>query len=206
MADREGPVAPNQYPNQNQNQNPNQNPNQDTDHNSPPNQNPQNSPPPLNPFIPNAPPAPKVPHRPQLNWSHFKPKYADKPDEDAEAHLLGTNDWMDTQEFLDQVKVQKFCLTLVGEARLWYESLRLINVDWVDLQNIFGQQYSKIGSTREQLFHTWRLFHFDENTETIDTYVNCIRQVVTLLGYQEPEILEVFKNTLPQSYTGFSFP
>ena len=42
----------------------------------------------------------------------------------------------------------------------------------------------------------WRSFHFDENTETIDAYVNCIRQVATLLGYQEPQILEVFKNTL----------
>ena len=26
--------------------------------------------------------------------------------------------------------------------------------------------------------------------------VNCIRQVTTLLGYQEPQILEVFKNML----------
>ena len=64
-----------------------------------------------------------------------------------------TNEWMDTHEFLDQVKVQRFCLTLVGEARLWYESLRLINVNWDGLQNIFWQQYSKIGNTREQLFH-----------------------------------------------------
>ena len=31
----------------------------------------------------------------------------------------------------------------------------------------------------------------------IDTYVNRIRQVANLLGYQEPQILEVFKNTLP---------
>ena len=46
-----------------------------------------------------------VPQRPQLNWSHFKSKYADKPDEDVEAHLLRTNDWMDTNKFPDQVKV-----------------------------------------------------------------------------------------------------
>ena len=35
------------------------------------------------------------------------------------------------------------------------------------------------------------------NTEIIDAYVTCIRQVVILLGYGEPQILEVFKNTLP---------
>ena len=63
---------------------------------------------------------------PQLNWSHFKPEFAGKPDEDAEAHLLRTNDWMDTHVFPEGVKAQRFCLTLVGEARLWYESLRPI--------------------------------------------------------------------------------
>ena len=111
---------------------------------------------------------PEAPQRPQLNWSHFKPEYTGRPDEDAEAHLLKTNDWMDTHKFPEHVKVQTFYLTLVGEARLWYESLRPINVDWVGLHNIFRQQYSKIGNTREHLFHAWRSFHFDENVETID--------------------------------------
>ena len=75
--------------------------------------------------------------------------------------------------------MQRFCLTLVGEARLWYESLRPISVDWVGLQNFFRQQYSKIGNTREQLFHAQRSFHFDKNVEMINTYVNHIRQVAT---------------------------
>ena len=92
---------------------------------------------------------------------------------------------------------QKFCLTLVGEGRLWYESLRPITLDWNGFQNKFRQQYSKIDNTREQLFHAWRSFHFNENTETLDAYVTCIRQVATLLGYDKPQVLEVFKNTLP---------
>ena len=71
---------------------------------------------------------------------------------------------------------------------------------------MFRQQYSKIGNTREQLFQTWRSFHFDENTETVDAYVNHIRQVVTLLGYQEPQILEVFINTLPTKLYWVLFP
>ena len=41
------------------------------------------------------------------------------------------NDWMDTQQFQEGVKVQHFCLILVGEARLWYESLRPINIDLI---------------------------------------------------------------------------
>ena len=63
---------------------------------------------------------------------------------------------------------------------------------------MFRQQYSKIGNTREQLFHAWRSFHFNEkHTETIDAYVHHIRQVDNLLDYQDPQILEVFKNTNP---------
>ena len=72
-----------------------------------------------------------------------------------------------------------------------------IIVDWQGLQNLFRQQYSKIGNTREQLFHAWISFNFNENTETIDAYVTSIRKVAALLGYGEPQILEVFKNTLP---------
>ena len=93
---------------------------------------------------------------PPLNWFHFKPKFSGKPDEVAEAHLLRTNDWMDTHRFQENDTVQRFCLTLTGEARLWYESLGLINADWIELQNSFRQQYSKIGNTREKLFHAWR--------------------------------------------------
>ena len=149
---------------------------------------------------------PEAPQRPQLNWYHFKPEYAGRPHEDVEAHLLRTNDWMDTHEFPEHIKVQRFYLTLVGEASLWYESLIPISVDWVGLQTNFRQQYSKIGNTREQLFQAWRSFHFDENVEMIDTYVNCIRQVATLLGYQEPQILGAFKNTLPTKLYWVLFP
>ena len=79
---------------------------------------------------------------------------------------------MDTHAFPKGVKVQRFCLTLVREARLWYESLRPIALDWNGLQTQFGQQYSKIGNNREQLFHAWRSFHFEENSETLHSYVH----------------------------------
>ena len=50
------------------------------------------------------------------------------------------------------------------------------------------------------------VFNFDENTETIDAYVTRIRQVATLLGYGEPQILEVFKNTPPTKLYWILFP
>ena len=57
---------------------------------------------------------------------------------------------------------------------------------WPELQNQFRRQYSKLGNTREQLFHVWQIMlHYDENAEMPDAYVTRIRQVVRLLGYGE---------------------
>ena len=74
------------------------------------------------------------------------------------------------------------------------------------VKNLFRQQYSKIGNTRDQLFHAWRFFSFDENTETIDVYVTHIRQVAAILGYGEPQILELFNKTLPTKLYWILFP
>ena len=64
------------------------------------------------------------------------------------------------------------------------------------IQTQFRQQYSKIGNTREQLFHVWRSFYFDKNTEMLDAYVMHIRQVEALLGYPQ-DFKSFFKNTPP---------
>ena len=41
-----------------------------------------------------------------LNWSYFRREFSGKPEEDVEAHLLRTNDWMKTHNFAEEVKVQ----------------------------------------------------------------------------------------------------
>ena len=81
------------------------------------------------------------------NWSHFNPEFTGKPEEDVEVHLLCTKDWMQTHNFEENVMVQRFCFTLLGEARLWYKSFNLNVIDWPELQNAFRQQYSKLGNT-----------------------------------------------------------
>ena len=130
------------------------------------------------------------------NWIGKKPEFSGKPQEDAESHLLSTRDWMEAHNFPDRDKVRCFCLTLIGEARLWYESLALLDDDWPALQNKFRWQYSKIGNTPKQLFHAWRTFKFDENTDMIDSYILRMSQVAAMLNYGEMQILENFKNTL----------
>ena len=79
-------------------------------------------------------------------------------------------------------------------------------MDWEALQECFRQQYSKFGSSREQYFHMWKSFHYDGNTDTIDSYILKIKQVASLLNYGEPEILELFKNTLPSKLYWILFP
>ena len=59
---------------------------------------------------------------------------------------------------------------------------------------------------REQLFHAWRSFHYDENIETPDAYIIRIKQVARLLGYEEPQVLEVLENTVPNRLYWVLFP
>ena len=109
MPDGESPVLPpNQNPNQVPNQNPNQNPNQD------PNQVPDRNLPqiripcPLLILLYQMPFSARSTSKPQLNWSHFKPEYAGRPDEDVEAHLLRTNDRMYIYNFWSMLRYKDF--------------------------------------------------------------------------------------------------
>ena len=77
---------------------------------------------------------------------------------------------------------------------------------WQELQDQFRQQYSKLGNTREQLFHARRSFHYDENVEMPDMYVTRIRQVARLLVYEDLQVSEVFKNTVPNRLYWVLFP
>ena len=83
-------------------------------------------------------PAPQIIYQ---NWMGKKPEFSGKPEEDAESHLLSTRDWMEAHNFPEGDKVRCFCLTLIGEARLWYESLALLDDNWLALQNKFRWQY-----------------------------------------------------------------
>ena len=62
----------------------------------------------------------------QLNWSHCRPEFSGTPNEDAEAHLLRIEDWMTMHNFPEDQTVGRFCLTLTGEARLWYATLNIL--------------------------------------------------------------------------------
>ena len=75
----------------------------------PPNQ-PAPQPPPINPAGPPQPvpnwaqplpcqPSPQIIHQQMVNWNNFKPEFTGKSEEDTKAHLLCTNDWMQTHNF-----------------------------------------------------------------------------------------------------------
>ena len=106
---------------------------------------------------------------------------------------------MTTHDFPDDQKVRRFCFTLLSEARLWYETLGAQQLDRAGLQGHFQQQYSKFSNTREQYFHAWRSFHFDEAADILDGYIHKVKQVAALFNYGDPQILELFKNTLLSS-------
>ena len=95
---------------------------------------------------------------------------------------------------------------MVCEARNWYATLEQLVMTWSELQNMFRHQYSKIENTREQLFHAWRSFHYNENVENPDAYIIRIKQVARLLGYGDLQVLEVFKKTVPNRLYWVLFP
>ena len=90
---------------------------------------------------------PVEPDQPQLHWSYFKPEISGKKKKMQKPifseQMTG---WRPTIS-PEIAKIQRFCLTLTGEARLWYESLRHIVIDWRGLQEQFRQQYMKFGNT-----------------------------------------------------------
>ena len=69
-------------------------------------------------------PAPQIIYQ---NWIGKEPELSGKPEEDAESHLLSTRDWMEAHNFPEGEKVRCFCITLIDEARLWYESLACLD-------------------------------------------------------------------------------
>ena len=80
------------------------------------------------------PPQPLQPQQTQqahmcMNWSHFKLEYSGKPEEDVEAHLLRTNDWMNTHDFPDDVKVQRFCTDTYGRSQIMVCFIRTYSND-----------------------------------------------------------------------------
>ena len=93
----------------------------------------------------------------------FKPEISGKPEEDPEVHIPRKVDWMDTYNLAAGERVQRFPSPLLGEAQLGYQFKHAFQGNWVELKEIFKTKFSKIGNTREMLFHTWRSFHFDEN-------------------------------------------
>ena len=49
-----------------------------------------------------------------LNWSNFKPEFSGKLEEDAEAHLLWSNDWMEAHHFNEDMSTEILSHTARG--------------------------------------------------------------------------------------------
>ena len=73
-------------------------------------------------------------------------------------------------------------------------------------KNALDSNIQNLAVQVNSIFTCWRSFQYDENTDTIDSYILKIKQVASLLNYGEPKILELFKNTLPSKLYWILFP
>ena len=107
----------------------------------------------------------------------MKPEFAGKPDEDVETHLLRMNDWMDTHQFQEGVKVQHFLSNISRGNTIMVQIITTYKCRLDHVTKSIQPTIFKDGNTREQLFHAWGSFHFNANTETLDSHVTYILRI-----------------------------
>ena len=61
-----------------------------------------------------------------INWSNFKPEFSGKPEEDVEAHLLCSNDWMNAHCFDEDRKSSKILSYIVRRSKIMVSFLRTL--------------------------------------------------------------------------------
>ena len=53
-----------------------------------------------------------------ITGQNFKPEFSGKPEEDVEAHLLHSNDWINAHCFDEDIKVQRFWSYIVRRSKI----------------------------------------------------------------------------------------
>ena len=66
-----------------------------------------------------------------LNWSNFKPEYSGKPEEDADAHLLCWNDWMEAHHFNEDIKSTEVLPHTTGRSKIMVPIYRTFGRDYM---------------------------------------------------------------------------
>ena len=88
---------------------------------------------------------------------HVKcPILSAKDDEDAESHLLHSNDRMNKQGIREHVKWYMFCLTLDGD--LCYKSMTPMSNNWNHLQGPFLRKILKLGKLTRRTILKMKIF------------------------------------------------
>ena len=140
-----------------------------------------------------APPPPRVKLPP--------PIFKGTPGERPEAHLLRTNDWMDTCNILPVNKPTNFKHTLDHLAREWYDSLTF-PITWNDLQQRFSRYFFTQGRSIKHLHDKWRNFSFTPGQDDIEAYIRDVKEAAHQLNYNDEAILHLIKATMPSEIYG----
>ena len=110
---------------------------------------------------------------------------------------------MDTHDFASDQRVRRFPIAIVGEDRLWYQSIHPFLGNWEALQERLRTQFSNTGNTKEQLFHVCRPFHFDINAVVTDVNVQGIRQELKYLIIVNHQFQKYLKTLCHHICTGY---
>ena len=114
------------------------------------------------------------------------------PGERPEAHLLRTNDWMDTYNIPAVDKPANFKHTLDHLAREWYDSLTF-PIGWNDLQQQFSRYFSTQSRSIKHLHDKWRNFSFTPGQDDIEAFIRHVKEAAHQLNYNDDAVLHLIK-------------
>lgn len=136
------------------------------------------------------------PQQQRLKISDLLPaRYTGVPVEDAPGHLMLYEDYClyhDIQN--DNTKVERFRLTLTGQARLWYQGKTFAS--WDQCKTAF-QSYFSSAQTRQSAVQAFRNSAF-KTGETADQYLQRLQRLADRMNYGEDYVKDQFLTGLPQ--------
>ena len=140
------------------------------------------------------PPQPQQPPPPQLRVTDYLPKrFSGEGTQSPLAHWLQFADYLQIHAVPAPQQVNRFKLTLSGDARLWFEGKAFNDLN--ALKNSFIEHFSGYHS-REGSLAAFRSIKW-KHGEAMETYLGRLRPLAERLGYDNDQIRDQFIEGLP---------
>lgn len=132
----------------------------------------------------------------QLRASDFlPPKFLGNQGQNPMAHWLSFSDYCTMHQLPDAQKIERFKITLGGEARTWIDGKQFANVN--ALRQRFLEQFSGM-HTRDGTVKMFRKEKYRMG-EAVESYCTRLRMIANQLNYNQDMVKDQFLDGLPDN-------